>query len=44
MDASNEPRSPDPIRPTEIFELACDPRTTAGGTMKKSSRLEGMAI
>src|SRR5207237_10682259 len=33
--ASNEPRPPTPIRRTEIFEFACDPRTDSGRTMVK---------
>src|SRR5690242_4956584 len=33
MLASYEPRPPHPISPTEIWELACDPRTACGATM-----------
>ena len=36
MLASYEPRLPTPITPTEIWELACVPRTDCGATMVKA--------
>jgi len=33
MLASYEPRLPQPIRPTAICELACEPRTDCGATI-----------